>query len=158
MAYLTFWLTRYFFTQKWQSSELCRCKLVNLRSWLVFTFERQIWYIGKMVNFALKPFLWNCWWNSSQDEKFPLKTNLVCMALSQDQTTQAHVSLKIFGNIDSDSARIVFHSIYCQISKCAWRKLQRRWRYKWVDLKDFGIQHNSPCRSLSYYDIPKRFV
>lgn len=52
------------------------------------------------------------------------------MTLSQDQTTEAHVSLKIFENIDSDSARIVFHSIYCQTSKYTWQKLQRKWRYK----------------------------
>lgn len=44
------------------------------------------------------------------------------MALSQDQTTQAHVSVKIFENIDSDSVRIVFYSIYCQTRKYTWQK------------------------------------
>lgn len=31
-----------FSTPKWQSSELCRCKLVNLWLWIAFTFERRL--------------------------------------------------------------------------------------------------------------------
>lgn len=108
-----------------------------------------------MVNFAFKPFIWNHWKNSSQDANFSLKTDLVCVALSQPrqhELMQAQWFLRIWIQI-----LLRWFSLWF-IAKLASKDDKNNkgnGSASWWTINNIGVQYNSAHYSLLCYGIPQ---